>query len=139
MHGPGAAGGGGPNRRWLEQVEASAGGDDALAVLAWLAGVDLELGEEEARGALRRAMLLLAAGGDPRRALELDGRAVESLAAELDRPERRAALGRGLARLRTEADGLPLAEAALDALVADADLAWRAYAAGLLGEELAEE
>jgi hypothetical protein len=83
-------------------------------------------------------MLLLAAGGDPRRALELDGRAVTSLALELDRPERRAALARGLVALRLEADGLPRTEAALDALLGDADLAWRAYAAGLLGEELAD-
>jgi hypothetical protein len=126
-------------RRWLEQVEASASGDDALAVLAWLAGAELPVEEDEAHGAVRRAMLLLAAGGDPNRPLELDGRAVGALAAELDRPERRAALGRRLEALLAEADGLPRTQAALDALVADADLAWRAYAAGLLGEELAGE
>jgi hypothetical protein len=91
------------------------------------------------RAAIRRAMLLLAAGGDPHRALELDGRAVTALATELDRPEGRVALGRGLQALRTEAAGLPKTEAALGALLRDADLAWRAYAAGLLGEELADE
>ena len=82
-------------------------------------------------------MLLLAAGGDPHRALELDGRAVTALAAELDGPERRTALARGLEAVRADAAGLPTVEAALDLLLGDADLAWRAYAAGLLGEELA--
>jgi hypothetical protein len=88
-------------------------------------------------GAVRRAMLLLAAGGDPQRPLELDGRAVTALAAELDDPERRVALSRRLEALLAEASGLPRTEAALATLVADPDLAWRAYAAGLLGEELA--
>jgi hypothetical protein len=84
-------------------------------------------------------MLLLATGGDPHRALDLGGRAVTALAAELDRPERRAALAGGLVALRAEAAGLPVAEAALDALLGDDDLAWRAHAAGLLGEQLAED
>src|SRR5437588_12439802 len=123
-------------RRWLEQVERTAGGDDAVAVLAWLAGAGLDI---DAHAAIRRALLLLAAGGDPHRALELDGRAVRALAAELDTPERRAALAHGLVALRAEAGGLPAVEAALDRLLGDADLAWHAYAAGLLGEELAED
>lgn len=123
----------------LEQVEATAGGDDALAVLAWIAGADVPLDDDELRGALRRSLLLLAAGGDPHRALELDGRAVTALAVELDAPERRQALVRGLEGLRSEAGGLRRAETALDGLLGDVDLAWRAYAAGLLGEELAEE
>jgi hypothetical protein len=108
-------------------------------VLAWIAGADVPVGEDELRGAVRRAMLLLAAGGDPHRALELDGRAVTALAAELDRRERRTELARGLEALRAEAAGLPAAEAALEALLEDGDLAWRSYAAGLLGEELADD
>ena len=48
------------------------------------------------------------------------------------------ALDRALAALQSEAGGLPQVEAALDRLRADRPLAWRAYAAGLLGEELAE-
>jgi hypothetical protein len=108
-------------------------------VLAWLAGADVQIPEDEAAGALRRAVLLLAAGGDPHRALELDGRAVTGMAAELDSPERRAALARGLDALRADAAGLLEATAALDRLLADDDLAWRAYAAGLIGEELADE
>jgi hypothetical protein len=108
-------------------------------VLAWIAGAEVDVDADERRGAVRRAMLLLAAGGDPHRALELDGRAVTALAAELDLPERREALGRALEALRADAKGLPRTEAALDALLHDADLAWRSYAAGLLGEELAED
>jgi hypothetical protein len=108
-------------------------------VLAWLAGADVQIPEQEAAGALRRAVLLLAAGGDPHRALELDSRAVTGMAVELDSPERRAALARGLGSLRPEAEGLPEVAAALDRLLADDDLAWRAYAAGLIGEELADE
>jgi hypothetical protein len=88
---------------------------------------------------VRRAVLLLAAGGDPRRGLELDGRAVTALAAELDRPERRTGLARGLTALRAEAEGLPRTAAALDRLLGDAELAWRAFAAGVLGEELAAD
>ena len=107
-------------------------------MLAWIAGAELPVGEDELRGAVRRTMLLLAAGGDPNRGLELDGRAVTALAAELDRPERREALARSLEVLRAEATGLPGVEAALDALLEDPHLAWRAYAAGLLGEELAD-
>lgn len=126
-------------RAWLEQVEATAEGDDALAVLAWLAGAEVQIDEDELRGAVRRSLLLLAAGGDPHRTLELDGRAVVALAVELDRPERRDELERGLVGLRTESDGLSAVGMALDGLLGDPDLAWRAYAAGLIGEELAEE
>jgi len=126
-------------RAWLEQVEATAEGDDALAVLAWLAGAEVQIDEDELRGAVRRSLLLLAAGGDPHRTLELDGRAVVALAVELDRPERRDELERGLVGLRTESDGLSAVGRALDGLLGDPDLAWRAYAAGLIGEELAEE
>lgn len=84
-------------------------------------------------------MLLLAAGGDPHRALELDGRAVRSAADDLGSAERRAALAGGLEMLRTDAGALTAVGAALDRLLADDDLAWRAYAAGLIGEELADE
>ena len=126
-------------REWLEQLEETAAGDDLAAVLAWLAGTDVSLGEDELRGALRRAMLLLATGGDPHRRLTLDGRAVTGLAADLDRPGGREELAQGLASARAEAEGLPAVRAALDHLLEDPDFAWRAYAAGLIGEELAED
>jgi hypothetical protein len=125
-------------RAWLEQVEATAAGDDMLAVLAWLAGAELGIPEEELTGALRRGVLLLAAGGDPHRALVLDGRAVVAIADDLKTPERQEALDRSLAALQGEADGLPAVASALERLRQDQPLAWRSYAAGLLGEELAE-
>jgi hypothetical protein len=81
-------------------------------------------------------MLLLAAGGDPHRSLELDGRAVTALAEELGSPERLDALAAALASLPVE--GLPRVAAAVVRLLADRDLAWRAFAAGLLAEELAD-
>ena len=123
-------------KEWLEQLEAE---DDPRAALAWLAGRDVAIGEEELNAARRRAMLLLAAGGDPHRALELDGRAVTALAQELDSPARRAELTEGLVRLQAEATGLPHLADALRALLEDSDLAWRGLACGLLAEELAED
>lgn len=102
-----------------------------LPVLAWLAGPGID-----DRGAVRRATLLLAAGGDPHRSLELDGRAVSSLAADIDSPERRDGLAAGLASLPV--DGLPRVTAAVGRLLGDRELAWRSYAAGVLGAELAD-
>src|SRR5204863_7173421 len=97
-----------------------------LVSIAWLAGRSVGLDPDELHGALRRAVLLLAAGGDPHREPELDGRAVTALAAELDRPERRAELEAALRELRERASSL----------LADPDLAWRALACALLAEEL---
>ena len=128
------------SRGWLEHVEALEGGDELRAVLAWIAGAGVAVGDDERRAAVRRSMLLLAAGGDPRRALELDGRAVSALAEELDRPGRREALGRGLdGAPRGVHRVCPRVETMLDSLLADGELAWRSYAAGVLGEELAED
>jgi hypothetical protein len=109
---------------------------DIRPALALLAAPGSVVGPEELNPALRRAMLLLAAGGDPHRELELDGRAVTALAAELDRPERRATVSRGLEGLRADASGFTRVSPALDELLLDASLAWRAYACALLAEEL---
>ncbi len=109
---------------------------DVRPALALLAARDLVIEPDELGPALRRAMLLLAAGGDPHRELDLDGRAVTALAAELDRPERRAEVSRGLEALRGDAAGLGNVGPALDELLLDAALAWRAYACALLAEEL---
>jgi len=108
-------------------------------MLAYVAGQDVELEADELAGARRRAMLLLAAGGDPHRALELDCRAVTALADDVDTPSRRAQLAHGLEELRPEMSGLPRLAAALVRLLGNADLAWRAYAAALLAEELAAD
>ena len=80
---------------------------------------------------------MLASGGDPRRELDPDSRAVAGFADDLDSAERRAALQASVAVLRGEADGLPAVAAALDALAADRELAWRWAACALLAEELA--
>jgi hypothetical protein len=124
-------------RAWLEQVEAATEAEDLPAVVAWLASRDVPIEEDELRGAMRRSVLLVAAGGDPHRRLDLDGRAVTALAVELDTPARREGLARALRRARAEAAGLPGVSAAVDRLLADPELAWRAFAAGLIGAELA--
>lgn len=62
-----------------------------------------------------------------------------ALAADLDRPERREALAGALDGLREYAEGLPEVGSLLDELLLDSDLAWRALAAGLLGDELSEQ
>jgi hypothetical protein len=111
-------------------------GERAEALLAFVAGRRVALPEEELSSARRRAMLVLAAGGDPHRELEPDARAVLVLARELDSPERREALQAGLAALRAETLGLPHASQLLDDLEAEPDLAWRSFAWSLLVEEL---
>jgi hypothetical protein len=111
-------------------------GERGEVLLAFVAGRDVELPEDELRPARRRAMLVLAAGGDPHRELEIDSRAVLVLARDLDSPERRQALRAGLVALRAEARGLEQVSRVLDELEADADVAWRAFACALLAEEL---
>ena len=115
------------------------GGDDRLVLLCLLAGRDLSCDENEVAAALRRSELLLAAGGDPRRPLELHGRAVTALAEDLDAPERRAQLAAGLAGLARAATGLPEVAAALARLTDDGGLAWQCYAMARLAEHLADD
>ena len=125
-------------RDWLEAME-QAPAEEALPVLAYAAGIGIELGGEEVRGATRRALLLLAAGGDPNRGLDLDGRAVTALAEELDDPGRRAAVMAGIPRLAEAAGDLPRVRGLLARLADDTELAWRAYAAGVLADALGED
>jgi hypothetical protein len=120
----------------LERLEAGELGDP-LAVLAYLAGQRIELPEGELNEARRRALLLLAAGGDPRRELNVDDRAVKALAADLLVDARRDGLAAGLDELARAARDLPRVRDAVLYLAADVDLAWRLYALGLLAEELA--
>ncbi|HWN22830.1 MAG TPA: hypothetical protein VNP93_12715 [Gaiellaceae bacterium] len=115
------------------------GDADLPTSLAYLAGTVVELDADELHAALRRAELLLAAGGDPRRELEPDGRAVTALADDLDAEAARAQLREALARLAADADGLPGVSGALAALLDDDDLAWRAFACARLAEALADE
>src|SRR6478736_1950406 len=123
----------------LRMLDEAGAETDVRPALALLAGRDLVIEPNELGPALRRAMLLLAAGGDPHRELELDGRAVSALAAELDRPERRAEVSRGLEALREDAAGLANVSSALDELLLDAGFAWRAYACALLADELEDD
>ena len=78
-----------------------------VVVLCHSALADVVIDEDELNGALRRAQLLLATGGDPRRPLELDGRAVTSLADDLDQADRRERLGERLAELVARPDRAP--------------------------------
>jgi hypothetical protein len=129
-------------RRILEEIEPALrewGDGQACAMLALVARESVSLPEDELRAALRRALLVLAAGGDPHRELELDGRGVTGFAADLDSPGRRAELEAALRGLRTHAEGLPRASFLLDALLDDRELAWRSLAVALLAEELGDE
>jgi hypothetical protein len=128
---------------WLVELERSLGEDDdnenlavGLVVLASVAGREVPVENDVVRGAARRALLLLAAGGDPERGLDLDGRAVTAMAEELRTVDRQLALEQGLVDLRFQAEGLPHASEAVHGLIHAPEVAWRAYAAGLLAEEL---
>lgn len=128
---------------WLVKLERSLAEDEgteelatALVVLASVAGRDVHVDEAEARAAARRALLLLSTGGDPARGLDLHGRAVTGMADDLRSVDRQLALEDGVRQLRLEAEGLPHVSEALHALAQTPDVAWRAYAAGLLAEEL---
>ena len=114
------------------------------ALLCFLAGRSVQIDAQELNAALRRAELLLAAGGDPHRPLELYGRAVTALAEDLDDPPARAQLAAGLddgeAVIRTKLlQVVRGASEALRLLSRDADLAWQCFSMALLAEELAGE
>jgi hypothetical protein len=129
---------------WLLELERKLAHDDsdelatALVVLAAVAGGRVTLDADEAHGAARRALLLLAAGGDPERGLDLHGRTVTALADDLRTVDRQLALEDGLRDLRTRAAGLAHVSEAVHALQEAPDVAWRAYAASLLAEELGQ-
>jgi hypothetical protein len=82
------------------------------------------LTEEERNAAVRRALFVFAAGGDLHREPTLDDPAVAELATDLETPERREALIAASGDLQR-----------LD----DPELAWRAFACGLLADALGEE
>jgi hypothetical protein len=130
------------SRPRLEALEASGlepRSSELLVVLVWLVAGDVGIDEAELKAGLRRAMLVLAAGGDPHRELDFDSVAAQRLAAELDTPGRRAALALALGGLARDAEGLATVSAALAALDQEPDLAWRSLALALLADELADE
>jgi hypothetical protein len=127
-------------RERLEQLEESGldpRSSELLVVLCWLVREQVALPEADLNAARRRAMFVLAAGGDPHRDLGLDSIAAERLADELDTPERRTQLANALDELPL--DDLPAVTAAAASLRADPDLAWRSFALSLLADELADE
>ena len=125
-------------RDWIRTLE-RAPQEEMWAALAFVAGQRVEIDEDARNAAVRRAELLLAAGGDPHRPLDLYGRAATALAADLDSPEARASLAAGLAELEPDTLGLRGAGEALRLLRADLDLAWQSYAAAVLADELGSE
>lgn len=109
---------------------------DPLPVLAYLAGQAVEIDEAERNGALRRALLLVAAGGDPHRELRVDDRPVKAVAGDLYSDERREQLARAIDALVLRVRELPAAREGALFLAGDVDLAWRLFALALLAEEL---
>jgi hypothetical protein len=98
--------------------------DVDLVVAAYIAGQHVPLTDAERNAAVRRALFVFAAGGDLHREPRLDDPAVKELAGDLDSPQRREALLHASDEL---------------ASLGDSDLAWRAYACGLLADALGEE
>lgn len=127
-------------RARLEELEGSGldpRSTELLVVLCWLVRQEIEIDAGELNAARRRAMFVLAAGGDPHREVGLESVAAERLADELDTPERREQLATALEGL--PARDLPSVAAAAESLRADPELAWRSFALSLLADELAED
>jgi len=130
----------GTRRQRLEELERSEldpRSSELLVFLCWLVHDRIAIDESELNAARRRAMFVLAAGGDPHRDLGFDSIAAERLAAELDTPDRRAQLVTALEDL--PAEELPAVTGAIESLLSETDLAWRCFALSLLADELAEE
>ena len=123
----------------LDEALAGVGPAEAASTIAFLAVPRVTIDDEELRAARRRALLVLAAGGDPRRELDPAGPPVRILADDLETPERRAELDAALTELATPAKGLENVARVLETLRRDPELAWRSLACALLAEELAEE
>ncbi|HKB92715.1 MAG TPA: hypothetical protein VKC62_00590 [Gaiellaceae bacterium] len=129
-------------RERLEQLEESGldpRSSELLVVLCWLVRERVAVPEQELNAARRRAMFVLASGGDPHRDLAHDSVAAERLGAELETPERRAELAGALEGLARLAPDLPAVLSALEALRSEPELAWRSFALALLADEIADE
>jgi hypothetical protein len=127
---------------WVPQLEATLVDSElaiAVVTVAAVAGRSIEIDEDELRGASRRALFVLAAGGDPDRGLDLEGPAVNTFAAELDDPGRREMLRAGLIELAADSTGFAHLTEVVHALLDAPESAWRAYACSLLAEQLADE
>lgn len=100
-------------------------------VLAYVAGQQVQLDEVERSAALRRALFVFAAGGDLHRDPTLDDPAVLELARDVGSPDRRAALAAAVEELD--------ADPRLVERLRDPELAWQAFACGLLADALGED
>ena len=125
-------------RDWVRSLERAEPAEQ-WTILCFFAGRAVTIDGDELNAALRRAELLLAAGGDPHRPLDPFGRAATALADDLDAPERRAQLREALESLREEVAGLRGARESLGLLLADDTLAWQTFATSLLAEALADD
>jgi hypothetical protein len=123
---------------WVAGLDAM--DDDGRRVaLAYVAGEQVDIPEDDLNEALRRALVVRAVGGNPERELSLEEEAVVRLAEELDEAERRRALQEALESLRVHVHDRSVASASLEELLADGDLAWRCFAASRLAAELVQE
>jgi hypothetical protein len=128
-------------REVLEELEPALrewGDREACAMLALLAG-EQAIDRADLGAPLRRALLVIAAEGDPHRELDPRGKAVAGFAADIDTAERRAAFDGALRSLLADAGGLPRAAYLLETLADDPELAWESLAVALLAEELGDE
>ena len=91
----------------------------------------MPLEDAERNAALRRALLVFAAGGALDRDPGLHDPAVLELAGDIDSPERRAALAAAIERLDAAPETLERLQ--------EPEIAWRAYACGLLADALGED
>jgi hypothetical protein len=127
-------------RSRLEDLEAAgyeADSGELCVALVWLCLPELPIPNDELNGARRRAMFVLAAGGDPHRELDLNSVAAERLAGELDTPERRKALHTALSDLPVE--GLQTVSEGVSGLLSEPEAAWRCLGLALLADELTED
>ena len=122
----------------IEERLASGGKTDGAVALAYVAAQLIALDPAEIAGARRRALFVLAAGGDPHRDLDVGSPAVDSFARDLDSPELRRDLLRTLAAL-ADPRRLPEITRTVTELVQDEPLAVRLLAAALLAEELSDD
>jgi hypothetical protein len=121
--------------RWITGLDAM--DDDGRRVaLAYVAGAQVEIPEDDLNEALRRALVVRAVGGNPQRELSLEEEAVVRLAEELDEAGRRRALREGLEALQVHVHERSAASASLEELLADDAFAWRCFAASRLATEL---
>jgi hypothetical protein len=105
--------------------------DVDLVVLAYVAGQEVPLEDDERNAALRRALFVFAAGGALNRDPALDDPAVVELAGDIDSAERRTALAAAIQRLDADPEALER--------LRDSETAWRAYACALLADALGED